>query len=358
MINKMLKKNVPKSKTISLNPVHLKKLNRPLYEISNTERVNNNSKFIIDCESTQNIKTKNEKIFDFLKSLNIENYFDIFINNGINTEEKIQILNYDILKLLKIPYVHCKRILTKIYEMKKENVIMNEKLKKNNSNYEEILLPKEEDEINEEEQRKTFYDAVSMFKQIHNDIIIKEEQNKENESIEIENNMNENNIIENGEYKENINNNLIKKKNDKSFSSSSKKKNDYNLKINISKKEVRQLFPLNKNKTLCHECLHMILQDHCIKKYNKLFCSLHCLEIFENKNITFCNNCKKKIEIVYAFPSIIYKLTYYCSNECLNKVEPNEFNNINKSQIIDFDNINNNNKSFCEENEPIDILDF
>ena len=156
----MLKKNVPKSKTISLNPVHLKKLNRPLYEISNTERVNNNSKLIIDCESTQNIKSKNEKIFDFLKSLNIENYFDIFINNGINTEEKIQILNYDILKLLKIPYIHCKRILTKIYEMKKENIIMNEKLKKNNSNYEEILLPKEEDEINEEEQRKTFYDAV------------------------------------------------------------------------------------------------------------------------------------------------------------------------------------------------------
>ena len=240
MINKMLKKNVPKSKTISLNPVHLKKLNRPLYEISNTERVNNNSKFIIDCESTQNIKTKNEKIFDFLKSLNIENYFDIFINNGINTEEKIQILNYDILKLLKIPYVHCKRILTKIYEMKKENVIMNEKLKKNNSNYEEILLPKEEDEINEEEQRKTFYDAVSMFKQIHNDIIIKEEQNKENESIEIENNMNENNIIENGEYKENINNNLIKKKNDKSLSSSSKKKKDYNLKINKYKKKIKK----------------------------------------------------------------------------------------------------------------------
>ena len=211
------KNNLPKIKNGTLNPIQLKKSINPLLSKNlNTEK-SNTLKMTINCDS-QVYKTEKEKISDFLKSLNLENYTDLFVNKGINSEEKLQLINYDILKLLKIPYVHCKRILTKIYEMKKENVIMNEKLKKNNSNYEEILLPKEEDEINEEEQRKTFYDAVSMFKQIHNDIIIKEEQNKENESIEIENNMNENNIIENGEYKENINNNLIKKKNDKSLS--------------------------------------------------------------------------------------------------------------------------------------------
>ena len=102
----------------------------------------------------------------------------------------------------------------------------------------------------------------------------------------------------------------------------------------------------------------MILQDHCIQKYNKLFCSLHCLEVFESKNITFCGNCKKKIEIVYAFPSIINKLIYYCSNECLNKIEPNEYNNINKSQIINPEHIKNAKSDYYDNNEPVDILDL
>ena len=382
----MLNKNFPKIKNGSLNPIQLKKINHPNFKTSITDR-SVASKLTIDCEiPNQTNKTEKEKINDFLKSLNLENYTELFINNGINTEEKIQYLSYDTLKLLKIPYAHCKKILTKINDMKKAPIVLYdlENIKKrNNSNYEEIICPKEEDDIeeNEEEQRKTFYKAISDFKKTNSNFFSKEENKKLNpnetiemsndyEDEEIQNEYNES-LIGTGEYIENsvnteIDNNIINniKKDNKKIISKDKsisttiKKND--LKIDISKpfKEARQFFPLNKTKTLCHQCLHMILQDHCIQKYNKLFCSLHCLEVFESKNITFCGNCKKKIEIVYAFPSIINKLIYYCSNECLNKIEPNEYNNINKSQIINPEHIKNAKSDYYDNNEPVDILDL
>ncbi len=381
----MLNKNFPKIKNGSLNPIQLKKINHPNFKTSITDR-SVASKLTIDCEiPNQTNKTEKEKINDFLKSLNLENYTELFINNGINTEEKIQYLSYDTLKLLKIPYAHCKRILTKINDMKKApmNLYDLKNIKKrNNSNYEEIICPKEEDDIeeNEEEQRKTFYKAISDFKKTNSNFFSKEENKKLNANETIEMSFEDNNeekqneykesLIGTGEYIENsvnteIDNNIINniKKDNKKIISKDKsigttiKKND--LKIDISKpfKEARQFFPLNKTKTLCHQCLHMILQDHCIQKYNKLFCSLHCVDVFESKNITLCENCKKKIEIVYSFPSIIKPKTFYCSYECLNIKEPNENNDINKSLIINsrfFKNINSSNN-----NEPIvDILDL
>ena len=99
----------------------------------------------------------------------------------------------------------------------------------------------------------------------------------------------------------------------------------------------------------------MILQEHCIKKFEKPFCSLHCLEIFEKKNVTNCNCCEKRIEIGNSIPSFFKEKTYYCSSECLQKKEPNENNMKNKSQIME----QNFSPSSSETSENIvDILDF
>ena len=114
----------------------------------------------------------------------------------------------------------------------------------------------------------------------------------------------------------------------------------------------KQFFPLNKTKTLCFNCLHMILQEHCIKKFEKPFCSLHCLEIFEKKNVTSCNCCEKRIEIIDSIPSIFKEKIYYCSPECLQKKEPNENNIINKSQKMKSPDSSETSENF------VDILDF
>ena len=50
----------------------------------------------------------------------------------------------------------------------------------------------------------------------------------------------------------------------------------------------------DKSKTLCYQFFHMILQDHSINKYKILFCSLHCLEIFEMKSLSKCAKYSKK----------------------------------------------------------------
>ena len=341
----MVIKNLPKIKNGFLNPIQLKKLNYQSSKTMNNEKTTF-SKMIIDCEIPKIIKNEKEKIFDFLKDLNLEKYTELFIKNGINSEEKIFYLNFDNLKLLKIPYAHCKRILRKINDIQKNDNNKKSKLE-NNNKYEEIICPKEEDDFeqNEEEERRNFSEAILNFnKELNinlNEAILKNKYSK----TDILDNQNNINDKENKTYKNESINTLSKK--------------NINNKIDIStpNKDKRQFFPLNKPKTLCHQCLHMILQDHCIQKYNKLFCSLHCVDVFESKNITLCENCKKKIEIVYSFPSIIKPKTFYCSYECLNIKEPNENNDINKSLIINsrfFKNINSSNN-----NEPIvDILDL
>ncbi len=340
---------IPPKNNGKLKPIQLKKNLRPPSNKNNNERPLS-SKLKIDCE---NNKSEKDKIFDFLKDLNLEKYTETFIDNGINTEEKIQYLNYENLKLINIPYIHCKKILSKINEISKKNVNYMERKKNkldklNDSQYEEIMLPKEEDEINEneEEQRNNFNQAIIDFKRNHTEIILENQNSTYNNiltetseiSIEEKNNNNNSLIIEVGEYVENLNNNetlitnlnnsqnKINKSKNISISTSPKKINRNLYKIDTSKpsEDARQFFPLNKSKTLCYQCLHMILEDNSIYKYYKPFCSLNCLKNFENKNLSKCSFCGKKIEIIYSIPSNIKNQTFYCSNECFKKSEPNE----------------------------------
>ena len=82
----MVIKNLPKIKNGFLNPIQLKKLNYQSSKTMNNEKTTF-SKMIIDCEIPKIIKNEKEKIFDFLKDLNLEKYTELFIKNGINSEE-------------------------------------------------------------------------------------------------------------------------------------------------------------------------------------------------------------------------------------------------------------------------------
>ena len=356
----------------------------------------------------------------------MEMYFDTFIKNGINTEEKILYLNNDNLKLIDIPYAHRARFLKKLKEIETMQIMkknINEKgglsklkLKKNETKYEEIILPKEEDdiEIKDDEQRDAFTKAIFDYQKSHSkfeenndnfinnnelfhtginnmkithkskminrysenngniqqtkEISIGTSNNDHNNTKDISQNKIINNDIDNnniqikksiGIGEEPINTN----KNDNSITNV--ETGEYIEKENIKTKSYenssiidispKQFFPLYKQKTLCYNCLHMILEDQCIKKYDKPFCSLQCLEIFERKSVTNCNCCEKIIEIGYSIPSTLKEKTYYCSTECLQKKEPNENNIINKSQIMD-KNISPNSSETSE--NAVDILDI
>ena len=398
--------------TRQLNPIQLKKKIRPPSQ-----------RTTIDCDTSSvnnnNLKFEHKEVYEFLKDLNMENYFEQFIKNGINTEEKILYLNNDNLKLINIPYAHRARFLKKLKEietmqMMKKTItekggLSKVKLKKyeKNTKYEEIVLPKEEDdiEIGEEEQRKTFAQAIFDYQKTHskfeNQDIINNPDNNELFSTGI-NNMkiiNKNKKINRySDIKDDINTNEIKNGNNindnKLLNIEGKNKNEKNDEDNKSKKSEgvgenlepveigeyienndnynleakkynnptemipggpRVFFPLNKQKTLCYNCLHMILEEHCIQKFKKPFCSLRCLEIFEKKNVTNCNFCGKKIEIINSIPSTLNEKIYYCSPECIQKKEPNENMIINKSQMIE----QNFSPTSSETSEnAIDILDL
>ena len=397
--------------TRQLNPIQLKKTIRPPSQ-----------RTTIDCDTSSvnnnNLKFEHKEVYEFLKDLNMENYFEQFIKNGINTEEKILYLNNDNLKLINIPYAHRARFLKKLKEietmqMMKKTItekggLSKVKLKKyeKNTKYEEIVLPKEEDdiEIGDKEQRKTFAQAIFDYQKTHskfeNQDIINNPDNKELFSTGI-NNMkiiNKNKKINRySDIKDDINTNEIKNgnnindnkllniegknKNEKNEDNKSKKSegvgenlepveigeyienNDnynleakkYNNPTEIIPGGPRVFFPLNKQKTLCYNCLHMILEEHCIQKFKKPFCSLRCLEIFEKKNVTNCNFCGKKIEIINSIPSTLNEKIYYCSPECIQKKEPNENMIINKSQMIE----QNFSPTSSETSEnAIDILDL
>ena len=397
--------------TRQLNPIQLKKTIRPPSQ-----------RTTIDCDTSSvnnnNLKFEHKEVYEFLKDLNMENYFEQFIKNGINTEEKILYLNNDNLKLINIPYAHRARFLKKLKEietmqMMKKTItekggLSKVKLKKyeKNTKYEEIVLPKEEDdiEIGEEEQRKTFAQAIFDYQKTHskfeNQDIINNPDNNElfstginnmkiinknkkiNRYSDIKDDINTNEI-KNGK---NINDNKLlniegKNKNEKNEDNKSKKSegvgenlepveigeyiennDNYNLEVKKYNNPTemipggpRVFFPLNKQKTLCYNCLHMILEEHCIQKFKKPFCSLRCLEIFEKKNVTNCNFCGKKIEIINSIPSTLNEKIYYCSPECIQKKEPNENMIINKSQMIE----QNFSPTSSETSEnAIDILDL
>ena len=270
----------------------------------------------------------------FLQELNMGNYFDDFINNGINNKDKLLYLTNDNLKLINIPYAYRFRILKKLKETKnlenmKKNINEKGKLSKiklkQESKYEEIIIPKEEDdkEIDDEEMRKTFTEAISDFKKTHNsfnDNIIND-KNILNEQEQISN------IVEIGEY--------IEEKN----------KED--------KKEIKQLLPLNSEKILCYFCFKVILQKDCIIKFDKLFCSKKCMLEYEKENYINCKVCSKKMKKIESLPSFYNRNIYYCSLNCLEQIEPEKKNWIKKN-LIDDDDTKKTNLII----NKIDILDL
>ena len=346
----------------------------------------------------------------------MENYLEQFIKNGINTEEKILYLNNDNLKLINIPYAHRARFLKKLKEietmqMMKKTItekgglskVILKKVEKN-TKYEEIILPKEEDDIDigEEEQRKTFAQAIFDYQKTHSKFENQDNINNNNElfatginNMKIINknkranrysdmgddiNSNETKNVNDSNKLINVENKIkdeIKDDDNKSKKSegvgenlepmevgeyiennenNSKEIKEYNNPTELISGGPRVFFPLNKQKTLCYNCLHMILQEHCIQKFKKPFCSLHCLEIFEKKNVTNCNCCGKKIEIINSIPSTLTEKIYYCAPECLQKKEPNENMLINKSQIMEQNTFSPTSSETSE--NVIDILDL
>ena len=396
--------------TRQLNPIQLKKTIRPPSQ-----------KMSINCGISSNnnnndLKFEYKEVYEFLKDLNMENYLEQFIKNGINTEEKILYLNNDNLKLINIPYAHRARFLKKLKEietmqMMKKTItekggLSKVKLKKveKNTKYEEIILPKEEDDIDigEEEQRKTFAQAIFDYQKTHSKFENQDNINNNNElfatginNMKIINknkranrysdmgddiNSNETKNVNDSNKLINVENKIkdeIKDDDNKSKKSegvgenlepmevgeyiennenNSKEIKEYNNPTELISGGPRVFFPLNKQKTLCYNCLHMILQEHCIQKFKKPFCSLHCLEIFEKKNVTNCNCCGKKIEIINSIPSTLTEKIYYCAPECLQKKEPNENMLINKSQIMEQNTFSPTSSETSE--NVIDILDL
>lgn len=311
-----------------MNPVQLKKS----YNFNTQRLVRNSEKKGKDIIISMNKGHKD--VLLFLQELNMGEYFDDFINNGINSKDKLLYLTNDNLKLINIPYAYRFRILKKLKEEKNiENVkkYLNEKGKlskiklKKESKYEEIIIPKEEDdkEINDEEMRKTFSEAISDFKKTHsdfNDSIINDENNlKEQDQI--------NKTLEFGEYIE------------------GKNKGD--------KCEVKLLLPLNSQRILCYFCFKVILQKDCLIKYDKLFCSSKCLMEYEKENYIDCKVCSKKMKKIESLPSFNNRNVYYCSLNCLEQIEPERKNWIKKT-LIDDEQIKNSNIII----NNIDILDL
>lgn len=402
------KSNAQISKTSrQLNPIQLKKTLRPP---SQRTTINCDTSSVTSNTLTNNLQFQYKNVYDFLKDLNMENYLEQFIKNGITNEEKILYLNNDNLKLINIPYAHRARFLKKLKEIEKMKLMKKTftesgglskvKVKRfeKNTKYEEIFIPKEEDDIDigEEEQRDTFAQAIVEYQKSHNKF-----ENQDNNEFfstgisnmrKIEKKKSSNKLSNRySEINEDKNNGKDVKQNEKENKNENKNKNELDednksrksagVGDNIEPAEIgdyienkdtkiidynnptesipgipRAFFPLNKSKTLCYNCLHMILEEHCIQKFKKPFCSLHCLEIFEKKNVTSCANCEKKIEIINSIPSNSKEKIYYCSLECLKKKEPNENSFINKSQVIDPNNISENSSE--ESGNNIDILDF
>ena len=148
-----------------------------------------------------------KEVLLFLQELNMGEYFENFINNGIISKEKLLYLNNDNLKLINIPYAHRFRILKKLKESKNlENMKknLNEKGKlskikiKQESIYEEIIIPKEEDdkEIDNDEMRRTFTQAIYDFQKTHNSFYNDDNNNKD---LNDEKNKEENILVETGE---------------------------------------------------------------------------------------------------------------------------------------------------------------
>ena len=374
-----------------LNPIQLKKtiITRTSINCYNSP-INDSNK----------LKNEYEDIYEFLKDLNMESYLEKFIKNGINTKEKLLYLNNDNLKLINIPYAHRARFLKKLKEieimqlMKKtiteKGVLSKLKVKKleKNSKYEEIYIPKEEDdiEIGGEQQSKIFEQALLNYQKSHNkfdnkDNIIFFRTGLNNMTNNIDKNKSQTKISNRYFEINQIKKNEIGKENKNFDDKDYKCKNSEGIEKNIDPIDIEEntenkdliikkfnnpidqtsefpkmFFPLYKSKTFCYNCFHIILEEHCIQKFKKPFCSLLCLEKFEKNNVINCSCCEKKIEKINSIPSNLNEKIYYCSSECLQKKEPNENLIYNKSQIMEQNNFSPATSEASENN--IDILDL
>ena len=319
----------------SLNPLQLKKS----YNFNSQRLIRTIEKKEKEKDIIISVNKGYKDVLTFLQELNMGNFIDDFINNGITDKEKLLYLTNDNLKLLKIPYAYRFRVLKKLKEEKNlENMKkhLNEKgrlskikLKKDiESKYEEIIMPKEEDdkEIDDEEMRKTFSQAVSDFQKTQNSFNNFSINDKnEEKDIYIKD---EENIVETGEY--------IEKKN------------------KLDTNNVKQLLPLNTPKILCYFCFKPILKkEESINIYEKIFCSKKCLMFYEKENFINCKVCSKKLKKIDSLPSFNNRNVYYCSLNCLEQLEPERKNWIKKN-LIDDEEI----KNFNIINNKIDILDL
>ena len=169
----------------TLNPIQIKKSIRiPTQQsMAITEKKEKKEK---EKDVILSLNKSHKEVLTFLQEINMGEFFDTFINNGIVNKEKLLYLNNDNLKLIKIPYAYRLRFLKKLKEiqniesMKKaineKGRLSKIKLKKdkNESKYEEIFIPKEEDdrEISNEEMRKTFTQAIYDFQKTHSKFLV------------------------------------------------------------------------------------------------------------------------------------------------------------------------------------------
>ena len=314
-------------------------------------------------------------------------FYDTFINNGIINREKLFYLNNDNLKLIQIPYAYRVRFLKKLKEIKNlENMkkSLNEKgklskikLKKeqNESKYEEIFIPKEEDdkEISHEEMRKTFTQAIYDFQKTHTKFTFENNENDDengNENVineNIEHNLSNNTSnINSYETKTSMNNNKNSQEISNSKVDSEIQNNEeepievgeyIENKNNDENNTVKQLLPLNCKKILCYQCWNVILRKDCIVKYGRPFCSIKCFDKYENINYTYCKTCSKKIKFADSLPSFNNRKVYYCSLDCLEKIEP-ERKNWMKKNMVDDDNISVSSSISNVSEKQVDILDL
>lgn len=336
--------NLIPPKSGKLRPIQLKKSIK-----------GSSSKIAIDCETIK-YKVEYPGIYDFLHQLDLAKYLDTFIQYGIDNNDKLNYLNDEHLKLIKLPYVHRVKILQKVNELKcKLSNCKSNQRELTHSDYEELICEPDSDYIsNKQEQRRTFTDAILSFKrenEMPSPSLTPSDMIQEN-SIKILNKKTSSNTEEKAakdqRYKidEDIQANF-----DKEEPEIIVKKGEYTEEAN-NKNSSNTALPLNQKKLYCYHCLH-IIKDKCIAKYKKTFCSIHCLDKYEEKSITKCSQCLKKCLIVEC---VKVKDKQYCSLECFNKGNPG----VNESTNID---INQNNslihkKSLSSEEDEliIDIL--
>ena len=365
----------------SLNPIQLKKSLRVPTQKS-TAIPDKKEKDKKDKDVIVSVNKGHKEVLTFLQELNMGEFFENFINNGIINGEKLFYLNNDNLKLIQIPYAYRLRFLKKLKEIKNIESMkksINEKgrlskikLKrdKNESKYEEIFIPKEEDdkEVSHEEMRKTFTQAIYDFQKTHSKFNFENNENDNEDDINenIDNNFSANSSnINSFETKTNTNNNKTSNEISNSKIDSEIQNTEQPVEIgeyienkkNGQNNKIKELLPLHCKKILCYQCWNVILRKNTFVKYGKPFCSLKCFDLYENINFTKCKTCLKKIKFIDSLPSYYDRKAYYCSLECLAKLEP-ERKNWMKKNLVDDDNISVSSSKSNVSERQIDILDL